>query len=370
MRPRIGFRFFTAAAAFAAALALSSCGVSCSAVGAEQKRPLSILSYNVLSLFDPVDDGTEYSDFSVAKGSWDEARYRRRLDNLAKVALEGTKGSVTTAGPDILCLVEVEDRRVLEDLRDGPLKSAGYRYIAISPAPGAAINTGLLSRIPIASLAAHAISGTSISRGRRNILEAVLEVDGARLGLLVCHWKSKLEGAEATEEERREAAALVASRVTALIAADPDIGIVVCGDFNENPDEYVRVGRRYATALMPEAEARVPAGERLLIAPGAGETGFRGGEPVLYSPWAESDGFSYAYKGERERIDGFLISTTLLLGGKLRYRSFSVVDAPFLLDSSGAPLPWSSYSGVGYSDHLPILLTLERAGPAQSSTSR
>lgn len=363
-------RFFPAAAlALAVLAAFSSCGISCSAAGAETGRSVSVLSYNVLSLFDPVDDGTEYSDFSVAAGTWDEARYRRRLENLGRVVLEGTKGMLATRGPDVLCLVEVENLRVLEDLRDGPLRSAGYRYVAMSPAPGAAINSGLLSRLPIRELRAHAICGSSTLRGR-NLLEAELDVDGLRLDLLVCHWKSKLEGAEATEEQRREAAALVASRAAALLAADPEASVVACGDFNENPDEYLLTGKRYATALMPPAEPVSSGTACLLVAMEPGEAGFRGARPVFYSPWSSSGGFSYAYKGERERIDGFLLSGTLLAGRALSYRSFSVVDAPFLLDASGLPLRWSSYSGTGYSDHLPILLTLVRSGQSASTASR
>ena len=55
---------------------------------------------------------------------------------------------------------------------------------------------------------------------------------------------------------RREEAALVRSRVAARMAADPAVDLVVCGDFNESPDEYLRVNRRYETALMPIEEAR------------------------------------------------------------------------------------------------------------------
>ncbi|MDA8424771.1 MAG: endonuclease/exonuclease/phosphatase family protein [Treponema sp.] len=375
------------------ALALSvSCAVSCSSPfgAAPPRRTLTLMSYNVLSLFDAVDDGTEYPEFSVAKGGWDEVRYRRRLDNLAKVVREG--GEPSGAAPDLVCLLEVEKPRVLEDLLAGPLKSAGYRCAAMAPAPGAAVNAGLISRLPIVSLRAHAVSGSGASRSGRYVLEAAVDVEGSPLTMLLCHWKSKLEGAEPTEDERRQEAALVEGRVSALLAADPEAAVVVCGDFNENPDEYLRVGKRYATALMPAEEARSPNAGRLLVAAGlpgsaagdpagaappagaalspdlsdtepaaAGVAARSPAEPVLYSPWAGAEGFSYAYKGARERIDGFLLSASLARGGRLAYRDFSVLDAPFLLDASGLPLKWSSFSGSGYSDHLPILLGLDVA---------
>jgi endonuclease/exonuclease/phosphatase family metal-dependent hydrolase len=375
-------------------LVFSSCAVSCSSpLGGDAQsrgRSIAVMSYNVLSLFDPVDDGYEYSGFSVAKGSWDEARYRRRLDNLAKVVLEGPKAEHSGGVPDIVCLLEVEKPRVLEDLRAGPLKSAGYRCAAMAPAPGAAINSGLLSRFPVVSLHSHTVAGSSATHVERYVLEAILDVDGSRLALLVCHWKSKLEGAEKTEDERRQEAALVKGRVRALQASDPKAAILVCGDFNENPDEYLRVGKRYATALMPASEASAPDAGRILVDSavslvGGGDGGLgdaaRGSaeqngagraneagteaEPVLYSPWAQAEGFSYVYKNARERIDGFLLSAGLVRGGPLSYRGFSVVDAPFLLDASGLPLKWSNYSGSGYSDHLPILLSIDIAERAE-----
>ena len=212
--------------------------------------------------------------------------------------------------------------------------------------------------------------GTSASpySTSRNLLEARVDLgEGGALALFVVHWKSKVEGAEATEEGRREAAALLADRVGRVLEAEPGAAIVVCGDFNESPDEYLRVGRRYPTALMPESEAgeSVSAGSRILVAAEPARAGLRPGakgeraEPALYSPWAESPGYSYSYKGRRERLDGFLLSPGLLDGSGLDLAGFSAVDAPFLMDAAGEPAAWSPANPGGYSDHLPVLLVLE-----------
>jgi endonuclease/exonuclease/phosphatase family metal-dependent hydrolase len=346
------------------ALILALLAAACGSLGAPREGLVSVVSYNVLSLFDAKDSGIEYPEFSVARGLWDEARYKLRLENLAKAVRDSLPEEAGERGPDVLCLVEVENEAVLEDLRQGPLQSAGYRWTAMVPAPGSPINNGLLSRLPLVSLKAHATAGTDARPGRY-ILEAELDAGRARLFLLLCHWKSKTEGAAKTEDARREAAALVRSRALRLLAADPAAAIVVCGDFNENPDEYLRVGRRYPTAFMPEGEPREGGASRILLAPTPERASFEGGEPLLWSPWAESSGFSYAYKGAKERIDGFLLSPGLLAGaaeGALRYRGFDALDAPFLLDEAGLPLPWSSGRGRGFSDHLPLLLLLESGG--------
>jgi hypothetical protein len=77
---------------------------------------------------------------------------------------------------------------------------------------------------------------------------------------------------------------------------------------------------------------------------------------TLYSPWAGSEGFSYIFDGEQERLDGFLLGPALLDGQGLEFASFMVSMESSLLDGKGEPLAWNGSSG--FSDHLPIALTL------------
>ncbi|MDP3179643.1 MAG: hypothetical protein Q8M76_17175, partial [Spirochaetaceae bacterium] len=98
---------------------------------------------------------------------------------------------------------------------------------------------------------------------------------------------------------------------------------------------------------------------RLLVATRARDALPLAGEPVLFSPWGESGGYSYSYRGERSRLDGFLLSPGLVDGAGLAYRAFSVVDEPFLMNGAGDPTPWSTAASAGFSDHLPILLVLD-----------
>lgn len=332
---------------------------SCPALGAERaRRGLLILDYNVKSLFDDVDSGTEYPEFSVSRGRWDGPRYRRRLEKLAEVILAA---SPEMKGPDIVCLEEIENASVLEALRRGPLAESRYRSAAIAVAPGQAIASAVLSRRPILELKCHS---TALGKAEgRYILELAFDVGGRTLRGFVCHWKSKLEGAEATEAERLEASRLLAGRIAALLAAEPGAELFACGDFNENPDEYRRVGRRYLTALLPALDFEaLKQGPLLLVADSPDDAGLleAGGIPcpALYSPWASSGGYSYLHEGAEERIDGFLLSPGLLDGEGLSLDSFAALDSDFLLDAEGRPRAWSNADPGGYSDHLPLLLSL------------
>ncbi|HOX32021.1 MAG TPA: endonuclease/exonuclease/phosphatase family protein [Spirochaetales bacterium] len=357
MRPSLSLLFLAASAS-------CLCASRCSGFGpGREEASLSLLSYNVHNLFNAVDEGSEYPEFSLASGRWDEARYRSRLAAVGKAV-----GAALPEGrwPDILCLEEVENEAVLRDLAAGPLKAGAYRYLGMAPAPGSPVNCGILSSRPLAGLKAHCLASGIPGRAveGRCLLEARVEAGGTSLILFVLHWKSKLGGAEASEALRREAAALLAERVGLALDADPGALVLACGDFNEGPDEYLRVGRRYPTALLPQPEAGPgPGGPRILVTFEAACAGrASGGEPVLYSPWAEGSGYSYSYQGGRERIDGFLLSAGLVDGRGLDFRGFSAVDAAFLLDAEGNPLAWSPSVPGGYSDHLPILLLLQGEG--------
>jgi len=195
-----------------------------------------------------------------------------------------------------------------------------------------------------------------------------------RMVIFACHWKSKLEGEAETEPARRAAAALIANRIRKLQVERPSVPIIVCGDFNESPDEYIRVDRCYPTAIMCSGVG-VPAmaiegeplwaygsldsaqgADSILSADSVQDAGLY--ERIeLYTPWVEHpDKFSLAYREKREQYDGFLLNRSLKDGIGLEYQDFYVADAPMLFTAEGVPREWRGTDG--YSDHLPVELVL------------
>jgi len=362
MRARL---FFIAAIAFLS-------GSTCSMPWENRESPeLTIVSYNAHNLFDAVDDGNEYPEFSLSSGKWNADLYGKRLENIA-AALRSffPEGDRT---PDIICLQELESERVLTDLARGALKAGGYRWIALGGPAGSAIKCGILSRYPFASLRAHSLADAWGFGPSRDVLEATFDLNakGSRLTLFVCHWKSRREGPAVTEVARRASSALVAGRIVEIIADDPERCVVVCGDFNESPDEFERAGGRYPTAFMPD-----PRGSSFAPEPGSGgvpddwldgvirvsgrpsDLSLGGEGTVLYSPWYGHEGFSYIFDGEEERLDGFLLGPALLDGKGPEFLRFMVNEDPSLLDENGHPAAWNGFSG--FSDHLPIALTITK----------
>jgi len=367
MESRIHLKFV-----LAAAVAALSCGSTCSLPWSEKPdATIVIASYNVHNLFDDVDDGTEYPEFRPGSSTWNATLYAKRLERTA-YALKSLYPDGEKA-PDIICLTEIENAKVLADLATGALKDGSYRWAFVGGPSSSSIHCGILSRLPIASARAHATAGSE--GGGRDMLEASFEIGagkakgGELLTIFLCHWKSRLEGAKETEEERRCASALAELRLDEILKEDPDRLVLVCGDFNESPDEFKRVGRAYPTAFMPSATGAAASGVSppeawfegvLKLSPSRGDASSEPGRVVLFSPWEENGGWSYQFRGDKERLDGFLVSGTLLDGKGFEFKDFKVADDPELLDEDGLPFAWNGANG--YSDHLPIALRLGKAG--------
>lgn len=359
-------------------LACSSCLNPAAAAG-KSPRKFSLMSYNVQTLFDPLDNGNEYSDFLLSAGSWSEAVYRQRLRALAVLVEAAVKD-----GPDILVLVEIENETVLADFA---AQLGGYPYLVCAPDSASALRCGLLSRFPVRAARAHLAEVPSAVSAPRYMLEVELDVYGLPLLVLAAHWKSKLGGAAETELQRQEAALLAAAVLRQRLAERPGLAYVLAGDLNENPDEYSRAGKSYTTALMPCAAGNGPwlrlcSDSTLVANTTAAESnvsttitapsepaGYSGNSPepvslLLYSPWDEAGGYSYRYGGLDERIDHLLFAPSMLSSHPaaepaLLFQSFSAQPPSFAVSESGTPLAWRSGQSGGYSDHLPVYAMLE-----------
>jgi endonuclease/exonuclease/phosphatase family metal-dependent hydrolase len=342
-------------AALAAVGALSGCALR---TVAAQTSGLSIMEYNVENFFDDVHNGTEYREFDPSASGWDTELFNIKMQHIAQVLR-----AVVPNGPDIVALEEVENQNALQTLNATYLKGMGYHAYTTEPGRSAIV-VGLLTRYPVTELLSHHVYVKG-SEYLRDIMEAHIESDGTPLVLFVDHWKSKLGGDERTETERRAAAAVVARRIEALRAQSPSLDIVVVGDFNENWDEYARVHGAYATAFMPAASASGAAGgdeQPIYVSTDKSTVEHAGSDRVvLFTPWGESAAKgSYEYRHSWETIDNTMLAAPLFDGKGFDYDSFEVFAPDFLLRKDGSPNAWNTERASGYSDHLPVLLHLDR----------
>ena len=343
---------------------LACCGLSPS----EDNPPaaaddFTVMVWNVQSLFDGEETGSEYAEFLETAG-WTPEKYKARLTAISQAigqVAEEVSGR-RASPPDLLGLVEVENEGVLKDLA-GSLSRYGYQWTVFANLPGSSLGAGILSRFPIKETKAHSITSGS-DTAPRPVLEVRVEPHDRPLVFLLCHWKSKL--GNDTEALRRSSARVVQRRLEEVRETEPGTPVIAMGDLNENYDEFYRLSGSTLSALLPDdPDAAVLAlnfpKEYLVLSGGnpPRPLHFPEDTPVFYSPWKEGENEgSYYYKGDWETIDHFLLSDALFDGLAWDYAGFNVLDMEPFTSSKGTPNAYVPRQGRGLSDHLPLLLHL------------
>lgn len=344
---------FLACILYPAVLFLSCTACSLPFGGETPPQEVSILSWNVQNLFDDVTDGGEYDEFNPAKGEWNTSLFRIRINRVKEVL-----SSLSGGYPDIVLFQEMENENTLNVLSAEVLKNH-YPWHILLEESDMSIHTAVLSRYPVVSIG-KLETGYAGRVRLRPVTEIHFDLKGRELIVFNNHWKSRSEGLAATEDGRIAAAEVLTARIKKLIAADPGALILAAGDFNENHDEYKKIGRAYRTALIPSIET-VPdewTGSLYTCSKGSASK-VEDGRLILYSPWYDVNiAGSYGYNSRWEKIDHFFLWNSFFDGSGYEYSSFEVVKRDFMLNDYGFPSRWFSYSEEGYSDHLPVLLRI------------
>lgn len=76
---------------------------------------------------------------------------------------------------------------------------------------------------------------TALSFATRDQMCVVGQLLGQRIGVIVNHWPSRLGGQEQSEPNRIAAAELSKQIADSLWRVDPDMGVIVMGDLNDDP---------------------------------------------------------------------------------------------------------------------------------------
>ncbi|MFW5688617.1 MAG: endonuclease/exonuclease/phosphatase family protein [Spirochaetota bacterium] len=359
-------RHLTRAAAFVAvaAAAASGCALPSLAPFGSNRRSTRIISYNVQNLFDDRLDGGEYDEYRPGAG-WDRGRYYARLERIDRVV----RGVSAGRPPDILVLQEIESARVAHDLANDVLRR--YRHVSAGASGRTTTQVVVLSRDRPASMRAHRVSfvehvpagerrrdpppdpgpGFRVVRRGRDLLE--LSFPDRSLHILAAHWKSQ-SGGEATTEPMRIAEARLAQAVVASRDVAEGTASLLIGDLNEDLYEGRQHGYAYETALVERGGA-------VTLVDSPPQRSGSGGDRWFRSLWGDDSGRgTYWYRGEWERLDHAFLRAGPRWRGSLR-----AVVLPEIVSDAGTPLRYDPRTGRGYSDHLPILVDLERLAGAE-----
>src|SRR5207249_875289 len=106
------------------------------------------------------------------------------------------------------------------------------------PHGGRHIATAILTRLPV--------SDCRLLGKRQRILEGHIEVHGHDLVVIAAHWTSRVSDKEG--DGRDKYADTIYGRYRAMYRSNPSVDLLVCGDFNDPPDDDSVVKHLHAVA--------------------------------------------------------------------------------------------------------------------------
>jgi endonuclease/exonuclease/phosphatase family metal-dependent hydrolase len=165
---------------------------------------------------------------------------RRPKPDVAKAAI---RESIRAIKPDVLALEEMGTTNALLELRSS-LKSEGLDFPYWFHVAGfdTNIHLAVLSRLPFGARRPHTTEGFLLQGRRFHVSRGFAEVDvrvnaAYQFTLIAAHLKSRREVPEADQADLREQEASVLREIIdARLRADPDLNLIVLGDFNDLKD--------------------------------------------------------------------------------------------------------------------------------------
>ncbi|MCO6435781.1 MAG: endonuclease/exonuclease/phosphatase family protein [Phycisphaerae bacterium] len=186
-----------------------------------------VASFNILNLFDDVDDPYTSDETTPAKS-------RDEMKHVAE--------AIRRINPDVIALQEVENRGYLQRFVDVFLGDMGYENVVLLDGPDPrGIDVALVSRLPVGPVTSYQYarfpSAGETRTFERDLLSVRIEPPGHEsFEVWVVHLKSNYDGRKYAEPIRIAEARKVREVLDARLADDPNARIVLCGDFNDTQD--------------------------------------------------------------------------------------------------------------------------------------
>jgi len=289
--------------------------------------------WNVENLFDTHHDSLSNDLEYTVDGSrhWSYTRYKRKIENTARVICNiGGWEHVAVMG-----LGEVENDYCLRSLCY-TMYPYRYRYIHYDSPDERGVDVALLydpaQFLPFDSAALTVNLDGDRTRDILYVAGTMLPM-GDTLYTLTCHLPSMRGGKAASDWKRQVARSVVQHKVDSILGLHPQAQIVVMGDMNSAPQEDIAGLHNQ----MIELE--------------------RDGQGTHY------------YQGRWSCLDQFYLSSSLADLAHFAHLALSIYHPSWMLVPSKDGLdsiPSRTYNGYrynknGYSDHLPIVLQIDKS---------
>lgn len=332
------------------------CFTTITTFAADNNRKVQVAGiafYNFENLFDTIPNNPENRDLEftpAGQRQWDGRKYREKVHNLA-YAISQFKTKATPLGPALIGISEIENRAVVEDVIAQPeLKNLDLAIVHHDSPDARGVDVGLIYNrryFRVENVTNHRLSAVPFrTRDQMCVVGSLL---GQRIAVIVNHWPSRLGGQEQSEPNRVAAAELCMHIADSLWNVDPEMGVIIMGDLNDDPQD-----RSCAKVI---GGAKKPGGVKA--------HGF-------FNPWwskLDSGVGTLAYKSAWNLFDQIIISGNLVnttSNDRWTFYEAKVLNFDFLKDNEGTRQGYpkrtyasGSYLG-GYSDHFPTEIFLRR----------
>lgn len=323
-------------------------------------QKLVIATWNVENLFDTEVNQPNRRDEEFTPQSWRRwtpERYETKLTNLAWV--------IHQMQPDILCVTEVENRGVLEQLNQRLQEIHGWSFAAIAHEDSSdyrGIDNAILSRFPIKKQRLFRFNN------RRGALFATIDVPQAPITVVANHWKSQSGDTKENNQLRANEADATRKVILKHLKQDPSLSLVIAGDFNVDHDDPCMQDTFLATVNKNKSYSSPRE------------------NPIFYNligdiPEKERGSYFYARHKNWHTYDAIMVQPEMLKGpeapGPSWRTSPSKARATYVFAlkemrelGDGRPKAYrrvrikgkpANYYVEGYADHFPIITTLRRA---------
>lgn len=332
-------------------------------VSAFAQNPRSIVFYNVENFFDTIRNPEIYDEDFTPEGSynWTGAKYKKKLSNIEKVLFDIAKRAQDF--PTIICLSEIENRSVIEDIASTPkLAAANYDIVHFDSPDARGVDVGFMYRPDVfkieGSKAIKSVIADTITfpdYRTRDIVTMWGQIEGQPFFFMGAHWSSPYGGELRTIALRQANALQMRQIADSVRRVNPDTRFVMMGDFNDNPvDNSILnvLGAKGSLKDMQEGDFFNP----------------------YYAMYKAGYG-SLAYNGEWNIYDNIVVSGNLLDGDN---QTLQLQPSPtnkkfygnifkeyYLIQQSGSfrGVPFRTFSNTaftgGYSDHLPVFIYID-----------
>lgn len=290
----------------------------------ENVDSIKIISYNVENLFDCQHDTLKNDSAFLEEGMyhWHYSRYQNKLEKIAQVVVNI---SGWESAP-LVGLCEIENEHCLKDLCYH-LKRFHYKFIHYESPDERGIDVALLyDSTKINILTSEALYVDLQESFTRDILYASCLVNFCdTIHTFVCHLPSQSSGSHESDWKRKYVKNILQNKIDSIQQIQPEAKIVIMGDMNTNPINDLKGMNNLMIDLENQGEG------------------------------------THKYHGIWSCLDQFYVSNHFT-----NQVSASIFSADWLLEEDTKYLgvkPFRTYIGYtyhnGYSDHLPIVLTIK-----------